>query len=410
MFDKTRRRVCLMLAVMLCAFALGGCESDGGAAEAQGVILERSIGAQAHTTPMQKPGGGKFRVGLVDTDEYEPASTYFYHVLMGLKNLGWITYDELPFTQEDLFDTASIDVQKMMRYLDSMNLGDYVEFVGDAAYLINYDGEAETEQGLRGHIASEAGLDLVLAMGTAPGQFLGPLNLDVPVLVCMSTDPVAAGIVGASDYSGDSGVWAQVEPSPYYRQIKFYYNTIPFTNVGMVYNDPVIAGIPDYERGARELGVKITGAQIEKPDDADAAAYTEQLLSVYRRMIAADGIDAYILNADLYTSAMPTEELLRPFVEAGIPVFVQDGENYVRDGAMMLVASTDNQGVGQFVAQTMAQVFRGENAGGLLQEYVSSPYMSLNLDTAKSIGFQPSFAMLLSCESIYPREDVVSGR
>lgn len=60
---------------------------------------------------------------------------------------------------------------------------------------------------------------------------------------------------------------------------------------------------------------------------------------------------------------MDAEPLLKLFADAGIPVFVQDGENYVREGALLLVASTDNQGVGQFVAEVIAQVAHGVAAG-----------------------------------------------
>ena len=91
-------------------------------------------------------------------------------------------------------------------------------------------------------------------------------------------------------------------------------------------------------------------------------------------------------------------------MEAGIPVFVQDGENYVESGGLLLVASTDNVGVGRFVAETIEQIAQGALPGDIPGEYVSSPYISLNLDTARRIGFQPDFDLLLACETIYSSE------
>ena len=195
-----------------------------------------------------------------------------------------------------------------------------------------------------------------------------------------------------------------MEPLPYYRQIKFYHNILPFENIGMVYSDPVVAAIADYESGAEELGVTITKVQIEATSvqtQAEANAFSAELEAIYRDLIDNRHIDAYLLNADLLSSNMDVKPLLKLFADAGIPVFVQDGENYVREGALLLVASTDNQGVGQFVAQVIAQVAHGVQPGDIPCEYVSSPYMSINLDTAKAIGFRPSFEMLLSCETIH---------
>lgn len=376
-----------------------GC-TDGGA-EGQtsqtGVTVAQESEEEEYAPALQ-PDGGKLRIGLLDINEYEPASIYLYYVLEGLKKEGWLTYDSLPFT------STSMDVVAMMQALSEMDLGPYIEFVGDAAYYTDYQDEDEIVASMQEHIQSEEGLDIILAMGTDPGLFMKAHDLDVNTLVCMATDPVASGIIVSTEDSGDPQVWAQVEPLPYYRQIKFYHNILPFENIGMVYSDPVVAAIADYESGAEELGVTITKVQIEATSvqtQAEANAFSAELEAIYRDLIDNRHIDAYLLNADLLSSNMDAEPLLKLFADAGIPVFVQDGENYVREGALLLVASTDNQGVGQFVAEVIAQVAHGVQPGDIPCEYVSSPYMSINLDTAKAIGFRPSFEMLLSCETIH---------
>ncbi len=387
------------MALLLCAvLALGLCACSTGAGAGQEASAGVTVDEQAQETsypPTLQEDGGKLRIGLLDINEYEPASIYLYYVLQGLKNEGWIEFDTLPFTE------TSMDVVAMVQALSEMDLGPYVEFVGDAAYYSEYQSEEEIVASMQAHIDSEEGLDIILAMGTDPGLFMQRhSDLDVNVLVCMATDPVASGIIDSTEDSGDPQVWAQVEPLPYYRQIKFYHNIIPFENIGMVYTDPVIAGIPDYQDGAEELGIEITGVLVQEQGDLTNEQYADVLLGTYESLLRQN-IDAYMLNADLVTSDMELAPLIEPFLEAGIPVFVQDGENYVREGALLLVASTDNEGVGQFVAETIAQVASGVQPGDIPCEYVSSPYMSINLDTAKRIGFRPSFEILLSCETIY---------
>lgn len=394
-----RRVLALVLAAMLC-LAVTACTSGQGGEDTQAQTGVTTSSAQQgeEYAPVAQPNGEKLRIGVLDIDPYEPASTYFYYVLQGLKNEGWITFDSLPF------DETSMDIKSMVQELSKMDLGPYIEFVGDAVYYLAYEEEADIEASMRAHIESAKGLDVVLAMGTDPGLFMRKYDIPVNTLVCMATDPVASGIINSVEDSGNPRVWAQVEPTPYYRQIKFYHNIYPFENVGMVYSDAVVAGVPDYQNGADELGIIITGVQItddwKTETEEEIAAYTDYLIGVYEDLIDS-GIDAYVLNADLLTGDMDVKKLLKPFDEAGIPVFVQDGENYVREGALLLVASTDNQGVGQFVAEVIAKVAHGVNPGDIPCEYVSSPYMSINLGTAKKIGFRPSFELLLSCETIY---------
>ena len=235
-------------------------------------------------------------------------------------------------------------------------------------------------------------------MGTDPGLFMKAQDLDVITIDCMATDPVASGIVDSATDSGDAQMWAQIEPSPYERQLKYYHSILPFEHIAMVYADPIIAGIPDYEKAAAELGVTMTTIEV----DEETAADEEKLADVYSELLTQD-IDALMLCAGLITSDMDSAALLEPFTDAGIPVFVQDGENYVEAGALLLVASTDNAGVGRFVAETIEQIACGTAVSEIPMEYVSSPYISLNLETAERIGFQPDFNLLLACETIYPK-------
>lgn len=394
-----RRAVALVLAVLLC-FVLTACTSgkSDGDVQTQTGVTTSAVQQGEEYAPVVQENGDKLRIGVLDIDPYEPASTYLYYVLQGLKNEGWITFDSLPF------DETSMDIKSMVQELAQMDLGPYVEFVSDAVYYLAYEDEADIVANMHVQIESEKGLDIILAMGTDPGLFMKKYDIPVNTLVCMATDPVASGIINSVDDSGDPKVWAQVEPAPYYRQIKFYHNIYPFENVGMVYSDAVVAGIPDYQNGADELGITITGVQISDDWSTETAegikAYTEYLMGVYKDLIKS-GIDAYVLNADLLTGDMDVAALIEPFNAAGIPVFVQDGENYVREGALLLVASTDNQGVGQFVAEVIAKVAHGVRPGDISCEYVSSPYMSINLGSAKNLGFRPSFELLLSCETIY---------
>lgn len=348
--------------------------------------------------PTVKGGGGKFRIAYIDIDEYPVTGSMLYYVIESLKQDGWIEYDSLPMRADN------VDAQKLIHWLAEQDLGPYLEFVSSANYYLAYEGEESVAQSLRDHIENKKDIDVVFAMGTWPGTFAKNLDLNVPLLVYGTVDPVRAGIVQSAENSGDDMIWAQVDPSAFTRQLQFYYDTFPFTRIGMVYNDEIVAAIPDYERTAAENHFTITKVRIgklESNNPADQERYYADLKEVYRKMILEDKIDAYLINTDVITENDRMEGLFRIFYEHKIPIFVQVGDNYIENGAFMLVSPRDYKGLGAFVSYIVGATLNGAKPGELPQEYTSSPYLSINLDVADTIGFTPTFEMLLSSEYIY---------
>jgi len=325
----------------------------------------------------------------------------WFEVVESLRRDGWITCEDPPMT----VDTA--DAKKLVDWLSKQDLGPYIEFAGDANYYLAYEGEEAVGQSLIDHAKNRKDIDLVFAMGTWPARFVKSLDLGVPLLVYGSIDPVRAGIVVSAEDSGYDDIWAQVDPSAFSRQIQFYHDTIPFTNIGMVFNDEIIASIPDYEKTAEAASFRITKVKIEKlasDNKEDQDRYYADLATIYRRLIEEDKVDAYLINTDVITDDTRIDALFAPFLDARIPIFVQVGDNYIRHGAFMQVSPRDYKGLGAFISNRIGSFFNGAKLRSLSQAYTSSPYLSLNLDVAERIGFTPSFEMLLSCGYIYTKE------
>ncbi len=396
----------LILLISLTVLALNGCSGLPGAQKNGGEMtsVDMSAGAAQNrfpSSPVQKPGGGKFRIAYVDIDEYPVTGGMLYYVVESLKQDGWIQYDSLPA------DPENVDAKMLVNWLAGRDLGPYMEFVSSANYYLAYEGEEAVGQSLRDHVQNKRDIDVIFAMGTWPGTFVKSLNLNAPLLVYGSIDPIGAGIVKSAADSGDARIWAQVDPSAFQRQLQFYYDTLPFKNIGMVYNDEVVASIPDYEETARANGFTITKVKIDKLESssqADQDRYYANLKSIYERLIQNDKVDAYLINTDVITDNARMKELFKLFYEQKIPIFVQIGDNYIQNGAFMLVSPRDYKGGGAFVSYTLGAIFNGAKPGELPQEYTSSPYLSLNLDVAERIGFTPNFEMLLSSEYIYSGE------
>jgi ABC-type uncharacterized transport system, periplasmic component len=394
-----------LLSVLLVAILCSGCsltktKTDGGT---QNAIVDVSGSAQQDRFPYMprtRPGGGKYRVAYVDIDPYPVTGSMLYYVVESLKEKGWIKYDSLPMSADN------VDAGKLIKWLSEQDLGPYMEFDESANYYLAYQGANTVKQGLIDHVNKKKDIDLIFAMGTTPGLLVKSLHLNAPTIVYGSVDPIRSGIIKTAADSGYRNLWAQVDTTAYTRQLEFYYNTIHFKNIGMVYNDPVIAAIPDYEKAAKADHFKITQVQIGELTSlrqADKDAYYAKLKQIYKTLVTKDKIDAYLLNTDVITDDAVSADLFKIFTLAKIPVFVQVGDNYVKDGAFMLVSPTDYKGLGSFVAYTMGAILNGTSPEKLPQDYVSSPYLSLNLDTAKSLSFTPTFEMLMSCENIYSR-------
>ncbi|KUO71035.1 MAG: hypothetical protein APF81_15300 [Desulfosporosinus sp. BRH_c37] len=397
----------ILMFVLVGLVAVSGCGngSEFGKSETQQQLaVDASAGAGIHrfpSSPVKKPDGEKFRIAYVDIDPYPVTGSMLYYVLESLKQDGWVKYDSLPVTSDN------VDAKVLVDWLSQRDLGPYIEFVSSANYYLAYDGEEATGKSLKEHTAKKD-IDLVFTMGTWPGRFVKSLDLGLPMLVYGSIDPIGAGIVKSASDSGDKNIWAQVDPSAFTRQLQFYYNTIHFKNIGMVYNDEIIDSIPDYQKTAEAAGFKITKVKVPKlvsKDPEDENRYYASLKEIYTRLVQEEKIDAYLINTDIITNDLRIKDLFQIFYQAKIPVFVQIGDNFVQNGAFMLVSPRDYKGMGAFASNTIGAIFNGAKPGDLPQEYVSSPYLSLNLDVSEKIGFTPSFEMLLSCEHIYSNQN-----
>ncbi len=345
--------------------------------------------------PVKRENGKKFKMAFVDIDPYNETFRMMYYVIESLKADGWLSYDSLPYDPNTDADTL-----EMMNWLADNAESEYIEFDKEIQFYTTVTSEEDIYNTLKEHIEVKKDVDLIFSMGTSPSLMLQKFDFDVPLLMYGVSDPIGSGLVKSAEDSGDRRYWAHIDSSAYSRQMRYYYNTFQFTNIGSVYGDAIISGLPEYREVAEENGFTITEYQLVR-EEMDEEVYYKELESIYRKMIREDGVDAYILNTNVIPSTEKARELMQIFFDANIPVFAQVGSAYVSDGAaLMIVDPRDASGTGPFVSNIIGSVFNGSDPGDLEQEYVSSPYLTLNLDVADEIEYRPSFEMLIACEKI----------
>lgn len=345
--------------------------------------------------PVKRTDGRKFKMAILCSDPYNEDFRTIYYVIENLKADGWIDYDNLPF--DPYTDT---NILEMLGWLADNAESEYMEFDRDVHYYITVSTEEEIHQSLKSHIEEKKDVDLVLCLTTASALMVEKFDFDIPMLMYGLSDPIGSGLIVSAEDSGDSRYWAHVDPSPYYRQVQYYFDSFGFANLGAVYIDEIIAGMPEYRKAAEDNGFTVTEYGIHR-EGMDDDAYYELLAKTYEKMISEDKVNAYVLTSHLIPSTAKAKELLQVFFDANIPVLVQEGSAYVTDGAALMIVDTrDASGTAPFVANVIGGVLNGAAPGDLAQEYISSPFLAINLDVADAIEFHPPFEMLLSCERI----------
>lgn len=360
--------------------------------------------AEIGTAPHTRPDGRPYRAAYVDYDEYLVASRQLYYILKGLEELGWIYPGRLPFTVEDI-ESRGLTTENMVTLLARTDLGPYLAFADQAFFYLGYDDPDH----VAAELTSRAGedIDLIITFGTSAGIFVSELNLPVPMFDFSATDPVASGIIASAD--GDSGnpmVWAQVEPSPVFRQLKYYYSMNPFRKLGViVYGDETISGVPDIEYASENLGFTLVKYNI-----AEQPRETEQQLEEYYALVAgrisemaSQGINAFYLTVDLINDLTLLKGLLKPFYDRNIPVYLMDDIEAVRNGGLMLISANDMLNVGRFIAEAIAKTLNGAEAGLLPCVYSSAPGIYLNYDVAREIYYPIKFEFLTICDRIFTK-------
>ena len=402
---KNKRTTALIL--MLCVAMLTMLFSTACSSKAEKKADEEAFAnvAEFDNSPHKKKGGGKYRLGYVDYDEYMPASRQFYYILKGLEELGWIEKGSLPFTISTI-EANMLSTRNMYDMLVLADLGDYIEFAEDGFYYIGYDAPEDIEAGLKAHAGKD--LDLVITFGTSAGLLVKEMDLPIPMVDFSATDPVASGIIESStEGSGNPNVWAQVEPSVPLRQLKYYHSIQPFKKLGIiVYGDETISGVPDIMESAKEEGFEVVKYNIEerpREGEEELAEYYDLVEEKVEEMVK-EGVDAFFVTVDLINDYDQLPRMLKHFYDKNIPVYMMDDVETVKDGGLMLILASDMENVGRFIADAIGKILNGAAAGSLPCIYTSSPGIYLNYAVARKIGYPVNFELLTVCDDIFTEE------
>nr|MEC4316105.1 ABC transporter substrate binding protein [Thiotrichaceae bacterium] len=345
-----------------------------------------------------------WRIGFYQGGPLETYPKVLSSTIEGLVELGWLVEEELPPPGAIL--TTTREIWNHLANIDNRSL----DFVSNGFWSSSWDDDLRTKNiaEIIERFKTQHDIDLMIAMGTWAGIDLANAQHETNLLVFDAADAVKSKIITNIHDSGLDHVHARVDPSRYKRQIRLFSNLIGFDRLGVAYENSevgeVYSAIDEVRAVSKELGFKVVRCftRSEVPDNLLYLA-EDSLRKCYEQFL--DSVDAIYITYQRGTeNAEALRKLLDMLNERGIYTFSQTGSDHVRLGALMSIALVSYRGVGRFHAETIAKVLNGAKPRELNQIYSDSMNIAINLDTAKTVNFDPPISLLGATDEIYSEE------
>ncbi len=210
-----------------------------------------------------------------------------------------------------------------------------------------------------------------------------------PVVFTRVQDPVAEGIVAAMETSANNatGISHQV---PVLNQLKALVRVQKFRRLGVLF-DPQN---PDAGEQVSELArlQTVLGFELVRFPLASAAAGR----GLFRA--GAPPVDAIYLVADPLVHTV-AENILPRLNQAGVPTLAADMSLVTRGGALLGLVP-DNYQVGRLAALNALAVLKGTPPAAVPSRSLEFFMVAINMKTARAIGVQVPFSLLVIADTI----------
>lgn len=244
-------------------------------------------------------------------------------------------------------------------------------------------------------------VDLILGAGVSACRTLRTKgNGKIPVIGMGMSDPLLAGVIASPDDSGADNFTCEVVVDRWKQMFRVFHDVVGFKKLGVLYSNllegVIDSGLSDAMEVGRERGYEVVAHKM--PDEG-----TESCFDGLRVLYEA-GIDAFFLgplSCFDWESADPIPLLERLGREYQLPTFARDGSIFVQGGALMGFATWDFDKIGERLAERATAIFQGVVPRTLPMRVRMEPIISINLQTAREIGFDFPFEVIIAADDIY---------
>ncbi len=343
----------------------------------------------------------KLVLGYCESDPYVEFDTQLYYLLLGMEEYGLIGGVAGKLNS----DMPALD---MWNIVSAMNLPDWQIHFSPNVYVSlidqQYASVSEEQQGrIIDSMIASAGVNMMLTMGTSAGLAIKNLPSGTPLVNFVAADAYKSGIVNSTATSKLEGRWAHIDVDAFGRTIQVMDDVFNPDSVGVVYADNaeayIYSGADVLDEFCAAQGITVHRQYVEDEFDEGAYnVYVQQMHDAHAEL--AKVVDVYVLTTSLLEPD-DYDYVLSPLFDAGIPVYSINSSYDVECGALLAAEASDFPNIGRFGADTLRRYLAGEPLSSLPQIYQTAPFLVINYDTARRIGYRPTFDMLLSASTIY---------
>ncbi|MFP8881720.1 MAG: TolC family protein, partial [Myxococcota bacterium] len=294
-----------------------------------------------------------------------------------------------PVTRADLIDTFRQEL------VDLMGEEFGLEVPADAIVPSDY-----TVEGVRASLDklyADPRIDLVIALGLIASQEAArhpgrskPTFAPFPVDLAIQSLPFADGASGVRNFN------YLAENIDTRESLEIFRALVPFEHLALLVNAELARAVPGFtaqaNAAAQLLGLELDVIPVGNSVDDGLAAI-------------GPGVDAVFVTPLLQLSAAEFQQLTRGFIERRLPSFSLLGEGEVEAGILAGIRPhADWRRMARRIALNAQRALLGEDPGTLPVEFVMRKRLVLNMETARAIGFSPSWSVYVEARLLHPDE------
>lgn len=242
--------------------------------------------------------------------------------------------------------------------------------------------------------------DVIVTLGVLASHAAAQrANLPKPVVAPLVANPKLQGLPYKDGASGKRNLTYVSLEIDIRRDLTAFRDIAPFTRLVFLVDGAISEAIPgvreEVERVARELGISVTSVAVAGRAAPALVAIPRDTQAVYVGPLPA-------LSADEF------QRVVAGLIERRLPSFAFSGKSDVELGLMVGVApALQMDRLARRVALNVRRILLGEEAATLPVAFAREEGITLNMRTARAIGFSPSWQLLTRAELLHEETETV---
>jgi len=230
-------------------------------------------------------------------------------------------------------------------------------------------------------------VDLMLVMGTWPGQDLANRQHSTPTLYLESSFPVKKLL--KKDEKIPQHLYLVRDPDFLLRQIRLFRKITKFKVLGVVYvassEGRFRASLKLLRHFSREENFKLVDVRVLPHDELNSKERLKEHIEAHEKI--APQIDAMWLTSSFMDSPETAKLILAPFFKYKVPTWYPHGKQGVANGAVFgIIHNPDKRA--QYYAEITAEIFNGVKPSNQVKDLSVDNHLAINCAAARKIGFK----------------------